>query len=507
MSCRCPRRHIHLSGSYLSSLDAGAVPLKWGLGVRKVGFLRGDIILFLAFVMTTIWCFNTPLNPNSVTRVGLSHAVVSQGTLNIDEVAPYTIDKAHWRGHYYCDKSPGISLLCLPAVYVAEKVADFIGATPAFVPIKNAHSGLRYGLAALACLVLTSCLFSAIAVLLFRRALSRAGATPTTAYAAALVFGFGTPLFIWSTAVFGHATSAALLCTAFCLNWEGRELSRAQFALAGLLLSSAVLVELAALPAAGLIALLLVCDRKSNPWPRAVVSGATMIAAGLPAALVLAVYNDLAFGSPFHLGYASVEGFSGMKSGFFGITMPSWPALWGITFSPVRGIVWLSPILILSLPALVQLLRYKATRLAAATCLGIFVYYLLLNASYHYWNGGFSLGPRHITPAVPFLTFPVALWADRFGSRAKVALAALAILSILITIVSTSVSFVVPDDGGSMLGHLLAKLQAGHSDLVLATLHVPFVAVVAVPLVMVITTAFLLYRWSMQLQNTVENAV
>ena len=35
----------------------------------------------------------------------------------------------------------------------------------------------------------------------------------------------------------------------------------------------------------------------------------------------LLVYNTLAFGSPFHLGYASEEGFQEMHAGFFGIKL------------------------------------------------------------------------------------------------------------------------------------------------------------------------------------------
>lgn len=457
---------------------------------------RTDIILFVAFCLTTVWCVNAPLNPNSVTRVGLSHAVAIHGQLNIDEVAPYTIDKAHWNGHYYCDKTPGISILCIPAVYVADKLANLVGAAPAFVPVKNAGAGLRYGLSALACLIATSILFAAAAVILFRRSIFLAGASERTADIAALTLAFGTPLFIWSTAVFGHATSTALLVMAFSLYWTGpdqRQLSSRRYALAGFILSLAALVELTAVPAAAMIGLLLLSKPTPLQWDRLGLNALAMLAAGLPAAAVLLLYNSLAFGSPFHLGYASVEGFAGMKSGFFGINVPTWEALWGITFSSDRGLFWVSPILLFSIPAIAALLRSSSVKLPVATCLGIAIYYLLLNGGYHYWNGGYSLGPRHLTPATPFLLFPIALWMDRAGRTTRVIVTATAVLSILITVVCTSVSFVVTDDGKSIfLGHLLPNFTRGHSDLVLATLHVPFVIVVIVPLVVVAGAAFLI---------------
>lgn len=461
--------------------------------------VRTDIILFIGFVLTTIWCINAPLNPNSVTRVGLAHALAIHGQVNIDEVADRTIDKAHWEGHYYCDKTPGISLLCVPAVYVADKVANGVGAAAAFVPVKNASAGLRYGLAALACLIATSVLFGAVAVVRFRRCLLFAGTSERTADVSALILAFGTPLFIWSTAVFGHATSTALLIMAFSLYWtsDGELLTVRRYALAGLLLSLAALVELTAVPAAAMIALLLLTRHGAIRWNRLGPKALAMMAAGLPAAAMLLIYNDYAFGSPFHLGYASVEGFTGMKSGFFGINAPTSEALWGITFSPDRGLFWVSPVLLFSIPAIVALLRRSTAKLPVATCLAIAVYYLLLNGGYHYWNGGYSLGPRHLTPATPFLLFPVALWMDGVGRRTRIAIIAAGVISILVTVICTSVSFVVTDDGKSiLLGHLLPNLARRHSDLVLATLHVPFAIVVVVPLILVALTAFLVLRLS-----------
>src|SRR5690606_40984765 len=69
------------------------------------------ISLFLLFSLYAGKNFG---NPNSVTRIGLSHALATRGELTIDGVARHTMDKAFYRGHYYCDKAPGISLLCVP---------------------------------------------------------------------------------------------------------------------------------------------------------------------------------------------------------------------------------------------------------------------------------------------------------------------------------------------------------------------------------------------------------
>src|SRR5204863_122846 len=42
---------------------------------------------------------------------------------------------------------------------------------------------------------------------------------------------------------------------------------------------------------------------------------------------------------------------------------------------------------------------------------GIGAYYLLLNASYFFWEGGWFYGPRQLSPALPFLALGLApLW-------------------------------------------------------------------------------------------------
>src|SRR5262245_13003647 len=55
-------------------------------------------------------------NPQVVTRLGLTLSIVGAGQLHIDRFADYTHDKAPFRGHYYADKVPGLSLLAIPVV-------------------------------------------------------------------------------------------------------------------------------------------------------------------------------------------------------------------------------------------------------------------------------------------------------------------------------------------------------------------------------------------------------
>jgi hypothetical protein len=144
---------------------------------------------------------------------------------------------------------------------------------------------------------------------------------------------------------------------------------------------------------------------------RQLVPLATRIAGGVTiAAIPLLIYNALAFGSPFHIGYASEEGFQELHTGFFGITYPSLSTLRELLFGSYRGLLPVSP-LMAAVPVGLMLLWLKDRRGPALVAGGTGLYYLLLNASYFYWEGGWAFGPRQITAALPFLALGLApLW-------------------------------------------------------------------------------------------------
>jgi hypothetical protein len=131
----------------------------------------------------------------------------------------------------------------------------------------------------------------------------------------------------------------------------------------------------------------------------------TALALGaLACAAVLMAYQYACFGSPFHLAYSSEEGFEGMKQGWFGLNLPRMIRLRRILFSDYRGLLPIAPLLALAPVGLVVVAR-RAPGAALVSAL-IAVFYVLLNASYTYWEGGWSFGPRHLSPAIPF----ICLW-------------------------------------------------------------------------------------------------
>src|SRR5262249_35286913 len=149
-----------------------------------------------------------------------------------------------------------------------------------------------------------------------------------------------------------HALAGSLLVIAFAIAVLGTEMEKyARWdigigSLEGALLSWSFCVEFTGAPAALVLSVFGGRRLFELPASRRIRLLAGVIAGATVAAVPLAVYNHLAFGSMWHIGYESVAaGFPGMNQGFFGISMPSAAVLFEIVFGQWRGILWISPVL------------------------------------------------------------------------------------------------------------------------------------------------------------------
>jgi len=113
---------------------------------------------------------------------------------------------------------------------------------------------------------------------------------------------------------------------------------------------------------------------------------------------LLGVYNWARFGSPLTSGYHFAEG--------EGFNSPLLIGLYGLFFSPYRGLFWYNPILILAIPGWLML-RRRLPRLAWLT-LALIALQALAFASWWSWHGGIVWGPRFLLPALPLATLALA---------------------------------------------------------------------------------------------------
>ncbi len=357
-----------------------------------------------------------------------------------------------WTGHFHPNKPPGTSFLGLPGYFVMYHAEKLLGINPDHWWVIEFNAWMTS--------VFSVGLVSALGcVLFFRLACMLSGGAELASAIATMVFAFGTTFFPFGTIFFDHNLTASLLLAAFYFIRKGRELvleaaaegdSKAKgrcksdwyFALAGLCAGGAAVTNYIAAVAGfflGLYALLTV-----KRWRAAVLFSLGV----LPMFVLICWYGIECFGSPFKLSTdfqnpLFKEDGGGAFLGMFPIphTKDDWWRLHYVatylTFSPMRGIFVISPVLVMSFYGLFQWMRDRKTRADVLLCIAIFGWFFLVNLFFNGFHGGFSAGPRYLVPGIPFLALPLVV---AFGSVAAIrwSTALLAALSIAFNLLLTA---------------------------------------------------------------------
>ncbi|HEX8485230.1 hypothetical protein [Sphingomonas sp.] len=421
-------------------------------------------VLFVLVWFSCAWFGSWEWNPNTATRMYAAISLVEDGDATIDEFAELTIDKARFGSHTYLDKAPGMTLMALPAVALAAAVTGDRSSRYA-KRFGDAELGRFLRLRTRGAAASGPALLTAIAaVLLYDLALGL-GASRAAALFASLGYALGTPIWGWSTTLFGHAAVAALYVIAAWAGWRatGDRVRPGMAALAGAALGWAVVVEHQAVLAGTAIGLWILWRswRCENRWR----SFGALAAGGIAALLPLLAYNLIAFGTPFRLGYQGVVGWEGMDRGLFGLTSPDPDVLWAIVFGLRRGLIWVAPVLVLAplgLAALVQDRRTRATGIIAAAVVAIV---LLVNAAYVYWDGGNSTGPRLAMPMAGVMALGLARVWDMLGRYGRLAAGSLLALSIAINAVIAAAEIFSPPQFGFPIWTAVFELRFSPGDL------------------------------------------
>ena len=354
------------------------------------------VIIYTLVALCFVPVYPHFVSPNEFSRWAVAASLFEHRSVEISSVLPILgsrlEDLSAMEGRTYSNKAPGIALLAFPGYAIARL---FVGA-PSPRSLRPSMYLMRWFGATLPLLVLA---------LFFRIIAIRLGVADSQVRQVLLLLLFGTPLFAYGLLLFSHAlVAAALFCAwgVLFIEWDRREKQMHHEFLAGALLGMAVLSEYpAALPALILVAGIL--------WRRGWRSAFRVVLGGLPFAVILGLYNQLAFDSPWALssGFERDESFRMMaSSGLFGIRFPSVNILFQLLLSPSRGLFIFTPVLIISVLALPRALR-SLPRESAWTLMLVPLSLLFLFAGYPNWHGGWSVGSRYLVAALPFLLFPM----------------------------------------------------------------------------------------------------
>lgn len=392
--------------------------------------------LFVLTFVTYAWFFNGG-GWNQNAHFDLARALVERQTLHIDGYRVNTGDiswtavSGEW--HAYINKPPGVSFLAaIPyaLVYAIERAMKLPVDSWALMTV-NAWivTVLTCGVAG-----------ALIPVVIYGYGRRRAGASPLAALGVALAIAFGTIVFPYSTMLFAHVPSALFLLLAFV--WlDERPL------LAGIAAGIAGASTYLCIPAAAILLI--------GAWTRGGPKAALRFAlGGLPAGILLLVYQFVCFGSPLVTAVEVSEGFTepGLLFGVF--RPPSLEALWGLTCGDHRGLFFVSPVLLLAFAGV-----FRMTRSELALIGGIMAVFLFAIASFNQWSGGWAFGPRYLLPIVPLMGIPM-LYVR--GRAAAVAGVLLGVVSFGMQLIATAVDPMPSSDiRGPVQDYLLPRFLAG----------------------------------------------
>jgi hypothetical protein len=357
------------------------------------------LLLLLGFAF---FYFYSGGGPNQGSRFNLDRAILEEGRLTIDSYHKNTEDKARHAGHYYSDKAPGTSFFALPALVVSR-----VGLHYANVDTdRTVGAAIQIRVATWSAATIPALM---LCFLVYRWTIQR-GYSRVAAVYSAIALGLASPFWAYSSLFWGNSLAACcLVYTTFRITkLSMKPVYDTKWGPAfwvGIVAGWTVMTEFPTAPMVLVLTLVLLANL--TPWTRYFGRLVALAFGALLVASLLGTYNYFAFGSPFHLGYASVQGFEGMKQGFFGITWPRAEAFEGVIWGP-RGLFVTAPVLIFGFAGHVVSIVRRKQRLVASLCLGFSVYPVLLNLSYAYWDGGWTYGPRHSSMALPFMALGLA---------------------------------------------------------------------------------------------------
>jgi hypothetical protein len=361
-----------------------------------------------ALALVYLWAFPyfaRLRSANELPRVLLSQEMVRRGTFRLDarmgELGS-TFDIATTPAparHRYSNKAPGVSLLGAPVMVVADAVAGGKASVAA------STWALRVFVVTLPCLLF---LWG-----LWRLAGRMTGGNVAAQRTVLVAYALGSMALPYGILFFSHALAAACAGGAFVLavrlaRDDGAARRDAAAVACGALAGMALLVDYQALLASAAVGVYLLWRAR----PRWRVAGLALLGS-LPPVLALLAYHQACYGSPFRTGYSFAADVA-HEQGVLGIIGPNREAMWNALLAPDNGLIVLTPWVLLAVLGGAVVWRDRGLRekigAETAVCAAVVAAYVLFVASLvpEFGRAGWSVGPRYIGVAMPFLAWLAA---------------------------------------------------------------------------------------------------
>jgi len=302
-------------------------------------------------------------------------------------------------GNFYSSWYPLLSFLALPFVAAGAVLAHWFHLPAHFV-------------AAVCALILpallTACTVALVAVLALQL-----GSTWRGAWLAAVSYAVGTIALVYARKFLTEPLLAFLTAAGLCLAFgDTRRRILGGSACAGL----AVLAKPTGIILGPILSAYLLAKRRPAATSLLPLCGSLVGVGAYGAYNYFRFRSPIAFGQPYDFSIAAV-----------------WGGMAGLLASPGRGLIWYCPPIVLAVVGLRRAVKrwpQEAWAIAA-----VFFGYLIIYASWRFWGGGWSWGPRFLLPAIPGLAALLGLLEGRWA-KALVVLTAVGFLVNAPTLVS-----------------------------------------------------------------------
>lgn len=338
----------------------------------------------------------------------LTVSITDYHSLYIDQAmityTPWKLDSkmgvGYYDGHYYSTLPPGLSFIAIPFFLIGKgiwNVLVFFGISMSYITITFIP------------MAMLSSISAAFTITLFHKLLNELEFSDNSALLTSITLAFGT--ISWVYAKTFYAQSLSMLLNFFglylvILATKYKKINR--FFLAGIVVGIATTVRVSniflVIPVVIYLALK---SQRINAF-------IFFIFGTLPAVSLLLLYNYLCFDNPFITGYYYdlIYDYTSISSTFS--TNPLF-GIYGLLFSPGRGLFVYSPVLVLSIPGFYYFL--KTDKEEAILFIASFLVILLFYSSYTWWHGGLSFGPRFLTDILPSIVLPLGKTLEKFSSN------------------------------------------------------------------------------------------
>lgn len=341
---------------------------------------------------------------NPASRFAAARAMSRHGTFSIDRYQYWTVDRAQAPdGRYFSNKAPGAAMFAAPVSWILDHVGfptndESRGGRP--------RATLAYKTAV--CFLVQAVPFAILVLVLAAFLVGRGIPTAAVHYfALAALFGNTAALFV--NVFFGHVVTAWLLLAVALA-----ALHRSAFGLGlafGFALLSDYAVAALVVPFAGVVAWE---GRTQVPWRRWVLG---VGAGGLLPALLWIVYHTASFGGPFTTAlhhqnpmFTDPEQAPGTLRAVLS-PVARGEIVAALVAGPSRGILVTQP-WVLAVYGLAVLALARRRRDLPPVLLGLLLpglpLLVWLNAGFQGWHGGWSAGPRYLSPLFPLFALAAA---------------------------------------------------------------------------------------------------